>query len=694
MCLRSPSAVTTILALVSMAIACPIADAAENSNFEQVLARKREALLASPPPESARIDELAGTLNDRGQWPGINYSDQSRGSWKTREHMLRVNELALALVHPDSPRRDDANLEKATLLALDHWLEHRYRNPNWWYNSFGIPLLMSDVIVLLGPRLNADRREAATAVLSQSNAGPIAKSTETGANLLWRSGLAAIRSALEKDANELRDASRRIAGEIRISDAEGIKPDFSFHQHGARLQSLHYGDAFLANALSWAWVLHDTPWALPPESNELLANLALEGTQWMARGIYTVPGPLDRSVSRPGTLSADRRQRDIPLLQDLLPDRTAAFAAYGASLATGKPAIVGYRHFPFSDFSAYHQPTFSFFVKTPSTRTRDTESMNGENLKRGFLGSGDAYIIRDGTEYTDLMPVWDWRMLPGMTASDRAEKIGKTPFNGGLSDGTSGITATHYELRRGDTREASVRKSWICHGGVVVILASGDPSADLRTALDQNRLRGPVTILRDNATDPTVIPPGSSDRIGGVNWIHHAGLLTAFQTPATVTLQTKTATGSWHEINEALSDESITEAVYHPIVEHDDRALALIVVDCPNPADASTAVAATGVRVIHNDNAVQAVAFADGSLFAAFFEPGELKDETSRTFLTVDRPCLVMRRADGRILAADPTMEGGSFTLGTGTKKSSHDLPAHGAALSISADKRVPSADH
>ena len=71
----------------------------------------------------------------------------------------------------------------------------------------------------------------------------------------------------------------------------------------------------------------------------------------------------------------------------------------------GKP-LVGFRHFPRSDFTVYHRESFSFFLKTMSTRTLPSERIDNENVKGRRLYRSDTHFMRDGQEYFNMMPVW------------------------------------------------------------------------------------------------------------------------------------------------------------------------------------------------------------------------------------------------------------------------------------------------
>src|SRR5690606_12272392 len=130
---------------------------------------------------------------------------------------------------------------------------------------------------------------------------------------------------------------------------------WSYHQHGARLQIFHYGRGYMENLAELAWLMRGSPWAMPEDKQDILTNLFLEGAQWMSRGAYSVPGTVDRMVSRPEGLQAANISTSLRLWQEVVPEHAEDLAIYRDALREGRPAVTGFRHYPRSDFTAYHQ---------------------------------------------------------------------------------------------------------------------------------------------------------------------------------------------------------------------------------------------------------------------------------------------------------------------------------------------------
>ncbi len=656
---------------------CTIATAQipQTDNFQTIVERYRELLLRSSVPDADKMRSYVANLGADGRWPDIDYADESRSGWKVSDHLSRVRELSRALVAELSALHDDAATEAAIIRALDHWIAQRYRNPNWWHNDIGVPMMMRDIIVLLGPRLQGTRRAGALEVLHQYGK---AKAGD-GANTMWLAELALIYGALTRDGDLVEQNSKLISDEIHVSKGEGIQSDGSYHQHGARLQQFHYGSAFLNDAARLGWQLRATPWAIPTAKLQIVADAILNGSQWMVRGISTVPGTLDRSVSRDKALKGGDLRGAARFLREALPQSAPQLDALIARQdGTGAP-LDGFRFYPRSDFAAYQRPAFSFFLKTISNRTATTESINSENLKGHLLNSGDAYVMRDGEEYASLPPVWNWEFLPGVTYAQSAGEVQRQPFSGGVTDGQSGAVAMDYRFGDKDKTVISTRKMWAFHGDIVVALigAVQNSNADepVRTALDQALLRGPVTV--SDAQNKVQILAAGQRATGDWRWVQHSGLMYFVPPNSQLTVQSGLVSGSWSQINKGGATTPITQPVFLPILEHRTKEATWYAISpAATPQRAAQIAARPGFKVLLNEADIQAVRFDDGTVIATFYASGALDD------LKVDAPCLALQNAAGLWLS-DPTQKGGNVQVTRHGKTIAIELPNDGSSVKV-----------
>jgi chondroitin AC lyase len=667
------------------------------ANFDKVIDRYRQSILKSDPDWTAEkaggtnrkiVLSWVATLGTNGAWPDINYENQDRASWETCRHLDRLRILARASSEPSIPPAEKTEIESAAFRALDFWLAKRFQCPNWWWNQIGVPKAMCDIIVLLGDRLSGERRTHALEVVAQSGK----PKSGSGANTIWIADLALQHGALTHDALSVAECSRIIGDEIRITTEDGIQPDYSFHQHDARLQQFAYGRSYLMTSARLAWQLKGTPWSIPQNKSKLLVDLAVRGDQWMSRGIYTVPATLDRSVSRPGALGWGDVRVPLEQLREAAPEYAADLDGFLARQnGRGKP-LVGARTYPRSDFTVFHRPTFSFFVKTLSDRTQPVEvGLNGENLKGLLQNCGDYYLVRDGQEYFDLAPVWDWDLLPGVSFAKGAGKPQRQSFVGAVTDGASCVVAMDSRFGTDQKILLNAQKFWACNGDVVVCLFSDlnapEISEPVRTAMDQCRLRGPVTVCDPSGKERVMT--GSETNLS-VRWVHHSGFAYAPLNDIRISIQAQNVSGSWNSINRAGSTNLVTAAVFLPVLEQGLRPTAAsggFVILSGSVADAKRTFRSPSWRVMRNDSTIQAVEFNDGTVTAVFHGAGELQSKGAD--LGVDKPCIVLKHRN-RLWISDPTQRGCVINIRSGEKLRALQLPENGASLELTSELTLP----
>ncbi|MGC4235107.1 MAG: polysaccharide lyase family 8 super-sandwich domain-containing protein [Niabella sp.] len=646
---------------------------------DTIINRYRDYLLRVDTSNEVSVETWRTTLQVNGRWPDIKYDDVEPAAWKIPDHLKRVQAMATLLISPHSKFYNDRVLLETINHALDYWIEKRYRSSNWWHNEIGVPRYMRDIIILLRDHLDAARLEKALEVLAQLRV----HENYVAGNLIWCADLGLHYGALTGDEKLMQRCRDLIVREIKIGTGEGIQPDYSFQQHGRRLQMFQYGKAYIWEGLRVAWQLRGTPLSFPEDKVELLTDVLLNGWQWLARGIYTVPGTMDRSASRKGELKAADIRPLLPFVMELHPAKAAELQKMYA-VQDQKQVLQGFRYFPFSDFMVYHRPGFSFFLKTLSVRTLATESINRENLKGKLLNSGDAHLISSGNEYTDLMPVWNWSLLPGVTAFEGAHAIERKAFVGSVGDGENGVTAMDYMMKDSLGKQAfSARKLWACYDDKVICLIAGMKSEHIPgggfTALDQCRLMGPVVTSLEKGP----LPKGSH-QLNNLKWIYHNGFAYIPLTASDVNLRSGAVTGNWHSINNAESAQPVTEKVFMPVLLHDpahQSSTGYVLARSASAAGARRLAKRPTWKIIANDHNVQAVQMNDGVIMAAFYEAGDIRWNKQQA-LHVDQPCIVLLKK-GRLYMSDPLHKGVNVTIKTHRQAKTVLLPKDGTTIAV-----------
>lgn len=617
---------------------------------------------------SAKPVEKVPEINKEGRWNDIVYSSNQPGVWQLSEHMQRIKRMALLYNDSSASEFKSTQIKQSIDAALDDWFQHRYQSKNWWHNEIGIPQIMRDVIVLMKDDLDSSRLSKSLEILNQH------KVKGTGANLVWSADLGLHYGALTNNFSLMKSCRDTILSVMKITEEEGVQPDFSFHQHGKRLQMYHYGGAFLLENIRLAWQLKNTLLEFPEEKTNILTGFVLNGWQWMARGIHTVPGTIDRAASRKNAFHSADIRHIIPLLYEIQSASKVSFEKM-LEIQQGKSSLTGYRYYPYSDFTSHHTKDFSFLLKTYSDRTLLTESINEENLKGELLNSGDGYFIHDGNEYFNLAPFWDWTKLPGITnfvSSKKAKPVANS-FVGNVGDSLSGMAVMDYGLKLKDT-VLKVKKIWINHGNTMISLIAGLPENNRLktfTVMDQSRWQSDVTVNKSG----NVLKEGEH-KLKKANWIHHSNFQYMPLYDETVIVSNQTKNASWSEINRSESGAQIQDMVFMPYILHKGGASGYMV-SYNEDVNSATAIHKNfHGRILKNDVNVQSFRLNDDLVFVAAYQKGKYKlDKNLR--VEISKPCLIMLK-NNIVYVSDPSHTGGVIQMSINGREFKKDLPANG----------------
>lgn len=633
--------------------------------FSAILERMQDEQLGHM--DAGRIDSLAGrevaTLLRGGKWADVDYACYFRTNWQPVTHLRRVLTMSRSYVHPDSRYCGNDTLFAAIRDALAFWVKASPKCHNWWFNQIAVPQHLGDILVLL------DRgKEALPGELKESLFAMMAWPDPrkwTGANKLDIALHHLQRGCLLKNDSIVRVSAEQIFYPVRITRAEGIQPDLSYHQHGSQLYIGAYGTVFAEGITRVAAWLEGTDYALKGERLELFTDFIRRTYLNVFRGGYIDFSVMGRGVSRENALEGLSTVGMLKKLESLDAAHAAEYA--DAAVRFSQPGHSGYQRketntiYWRSDYVVNSRENFDFSVRTASVRTRKTESGNGENLCGGFLSDGATCIRRTGDEYYNIFPVWDWNKIPGVTAPEISTAIatnwgemGKAVFSGGVSDGREGVMAYAME-----DYGMTARKAWFFFGKEVVCLGAGITSHHanrITTCLNQCLLRGKVVTSKGQF--------GAGDKAEDrkkLNWVLHDSVLYYFPARADVMLYAGKQGGSWNTINYNYSSERIERDVFKLWIDHGQYAAngeyTYVVVPGVGRAEEYSG---ENIAVVEN-TAKRQVVFQRGEdvLQAVFYEAGSLKYGDWE--LRVEYPCAVMVKGYGtlkpEVLIADPTQQ-------------------------------------
>ena len=598
----------------------------------------------------------AGTLNRRiltsqqpdGSWRDIDYGNQQRGHWPPRTHLARLEQIASGYRRSGSVFFGRPEARDAVIRGLEFWARRDPTSPNWWHQSIGTPQQLCTVILLLGDELPPELLRELTPILDRSQPGMTAQ------NRVWLAGIHLLKGVIYGKTGWVDEGAGAIAEELRCApeNAEGIQPDWSFHQHGPQLQFGNYGLSFFTEMTKWATVLRGTRFAFPEEKTEILQRYFDNGIRWVLFNRQMDFSACGRQIN-PGQPQGKYRSAVTNA------NRLAAVCPeWWKHLGADDFLFSGSRFFPDSDFYVQRGPAYYWSVKMSSPRTVPSETVNAENLLGRLAGHGATLFMSDIDEMRDIGGIWDWRRIPGVTSvqndsSLHCREAGNRNLRewvGGISDGEIGFCAMDY-----DNGEVAAKKSYFFFGREMAALGSGihsDVDAPVQTSVAQLRSAG-----------ETVWNEAGTEFCNG-NFTYRL-----LQVDRGALAETGEHTGNWKRVTAALSSAPVKGELFTLTIDHGVR-----------PGNGSYAYLVAfhpagewGAQLLKTDSDAIHVVAEGGAIMAAFYEPGSVTLPDG-SLLEAKQPALVMLR-NGRLYATDPGRSRKQLEFSLGGKKLRLVLP-------------------
>ncbi len=663
----------------------PAGSSADNpvSDVDKAIRQCRSFLLEEHAADAAQAVLYAESQSDDGSWPDMDYSSKDRSGWPPSIHVDRVLSMA-AFCGQASSTAQRASVIESIHRALAYWRQNDFKCPNWWHNRIGVPRKLCEIAILLGEESRSEELDyLQMCVTTRSKVGD-----STAQNRVWLAGINLMYGLIRRDEELIQSSASTIFAEVEVARSrEGIQSDYSFHQHGPQLQFGNYGTSFVLDQIRWWTVLQGTKWAMPESRMLVLRRYILDGLNWVVwKGFLDISccgralAP-DVQTSRAARIAAAAGR--AAMLDSSESESYRSFVRRNAP--EGDNDLVGCRYFWRSDYLVYRRKDFCATLKMCSARVKGAESLNGQNLSGYYLADGVTYYYRRGDEYKDIFPLWNWRMLPGVTCAQQKGPMPRfgsykldSEFVGGVSDGMNGCAALDYR-RDG----VSARKAWFFAGDQVICLGAGiradeKTTSPVATTVNQCLLRGVVRI-GDGKVDTE---RGYGVQVfTGLQWVEHDGLRYSFPSAQGVKLSIQKRTGNWSEVanTPSMPKEDAAGSVFALSIEHGAR-----------PTDASYAyvvspagdAAGPHYSILSNTPELQAARFGDDIVGAVFYEPGRLEYAEGRS-IRVGAPCLVLIEISGAepvVRVADPTKKLTSLEVEVGGKKFAVGLPSEGEA--------------
>lgn len=606
-----------------------------NASIKDMQQVKKNMLELNTRPPDEIVKEYIRTQQTDGSWSDINYQDTMRSQWGPATHASRLKSMAATYKNKNSAFYKNKLLAGKIHQGMKYWSEGNFICRNWWYNQIGVPGTLGILYLLMEDEMNQRETDAAIKYMKNAKLGM------TGQNSVWLAENVLMRSILEKDESLFLQAREYIIKELVVSnEGEGIRPDMSFHQHGPQQQFGNYGLSYANTQAYWARVFKSTSYELSGAQLDILHQYLVKGLQWTCWKGYMDIGSCGRQVvpdaqKRKATSYGNALQHAMSAIPEHA-DEYKQIVTRDIEANTAGNDLTGYRFFQYSDYGLYRTGAWSAGLKMSSTRTIGAEIINYENLLGRFLCNGGIFFYRNGDEYENIFPVWDWTLVPGTTCF-RTESLfpgvimskyynNNHDFVGGLSGDRYGISAIIVN----DTG-LYAKKSYFFTEQAVVCLGSdiqGDNTYEITTSIDQKLQKGDIHVIRK--------PEG---RI-----IYHDKMAYYVFNNPSLKIESGNATGNWQRIASVNSPEPVETDVFRLWINHGagtgKSSYSYMVFPDIDDINNINDVEKTTVKIVCHDEKAHAITHND--LFqAVFFEPSSVQFAPNET-ITARTPCIIM----------------------------------------------------
>ena len=602
---------------------------------------------------------MAEQLPD-GSWADIDYRDDNRSNWALAGHASRLTAMANVYQDKNSGFYKHKELSQKIHQGMKFWFEGNFVCSNWWFNQIGVPRIFGTFFLLMEQEMSRDEMDNAIKYMQNSKLGM------TGQNSAWLAENVLVTSILQKDENKFLEARDYILKELTVNqDGEGIRPDMSFHQHGAQQQFGNYGMSFAYTQTYWARIFRGSVYDLNNEQLNVIRDYLMEGLQWTVWKGYMDIGSCGRQVFRDAQNSkalAYGSALDNMMAAD--PENTDAYSKVidrDIRPAGVQNTLTGNKFFHYSDYLIHRTKDWCAGLKMSSNRVIGAEIVNSENLLGIFMGNGAVFYYRDGKEYENIFPVWDWKKLPGVTCFDadslfagrNAYFQNRHDFVGGVSDSQSGIAALIL-----NDMELTAKKSYFFTDRAVVCMGSGinaEKPYPVTTSIEQKLLRGGVRVYKKGTDHDNVF--------------YHDGIAYYSFDNSVIKTENGKVNGNWRRVATMYDTNPVEEEVFSLWIDHGvspkNGKYGFIVFPGITEENPAGQLDKAGIEPLKHDEQVHAIRIQN-MLQAVFFEPSSLEMSDSK-IITADKGCIIMMKPheNGQLLSvSDPTQKEKEIRIG------------------------------
>lgn len=484
----------------------------ENEDIEII----RERMLEDRYDSIVDPSDVIEDLREDGSFASIDYETDKKDTWHPIKHLENILVMEVAAYSPGNHFYLDQELIDGINKAIGYWVESDYYCEwNGWWNDLGSGPIIADILLFPNQNINpsdrtflAEKLYGMTILAATKTLNVLERDIDaTGGNLTDKVNFSLKYGVITQDGSTMAFAKDLMENELRPFpdtvlfqnrwDMEGIKADFSFHQHFQLLYLGGYGQVFAQGMNDYIKYTSGTQFALLDKAVNFYEDFLLDGMQYAMRREYRDINASGRGIVRQGQLIGIYKEvtEGVRILLDSGYSLNRR-AELDHLLATRSPesdqGAGGHRYYWNSDYQVYNDSRYMATVRAASSRTKNSEALNGENVLGHYLGAGATMYYLEGDEYLDIFPLWNWNRIPGTTTlqgylpygnDNTYVRKGKTEAVGGLSTGKIGLSCLDY-----DDNKVKAKKAWFMFDQGIVCLGtdiSSNSEMEVYTTINQ-----------------------------------------------------------------------------------------------------------------------------------------------------------------------------------------------------------------
>lgn len=623
-------------------------------------------------------------MDNTGKFSDIDYNYTGWGNWPPADHLERLISMSYSYVLSESPLVNDGILYTKIISGLQLWYNADPHSDNGWWWSIYVPQKLGLLMIVMEVGLEKIPDELQYNLLTRLAERCEDPAKYAGGNqvdialhMLYRACLTNNEKLLIKSADYAFN-SVKYATEYW---EDGIRIDNSYQAHGPQFYVGGYGDTQLNAQIPIAYYLKGTKFQLSGKKVAFLSQFIRKSFMNCIRYKTMQYNAHGRCLTRENYISRTEDWYKIfNYWKEVDNTFTSLYDVFLENIKVGQKVLdcnISNTYYYCSDFMLHVRPKWTFSVRFSSERTIRCESGNGENIKGYFLSDGSTCLQETGNEYTNIMPLWDWTLLPGTSTPQIANPplpqkdwvwdFGTADFAGGVSDSICGIAAYSYNDDR-DSINIGANKGWFCFDNAVVCLGSKVHSSNniVRTSVEQSWGKSSFVITGSSGVQQDTNRVSSD----GIKMVCHENTAYYFLDDNNVVAEVDSVTGNWHDINTNQKDEMLRGRVFKLYEEIKGSSYAYIIM--PNiSVNKAPKYNELNYEVLVNNDTLQVVCDKQKNICGMiFYSPccfcwGPIDIQALQ-------PCIVLAKllANNTILfhIADPTQKNLQMSLGVRTK--------------------------